>query len=40
MNTHNQHRYFIYVRKSTGGEERQVRSIKDQLAEIRRLVTD
>ena len=31
-------RYFIYVRKSTGGEERQARSIDDQLAEIRELV--
>ncbi len=30
--------YFIYVRKSTGGEERQARSIDDQLAEIRELV--
>jgi site-specific DNA recombinase len=34
----NNHRYFIYVRKSTGGEERQARSIKDQLAEIRELI--
>src|SRR5277367_3975878 len=32
------HKYFIYVRKSTGTEERQVRSIGDQLAEIRELV--
>ena len=31
-------RYIIYVRKSTGSEDRQVRSIKDQLAEIRELV--
>ena len=34
-----QHRYFIYVRKSTGSEERQVRSIRDQFAEIRDLVS-
>src|ERR1700690_3372202 len=32
------HRFFIYVRKSTGTEERQARSIGDQLAEIRDLV--
>jgi site-specific DNA recombinase len=31
-------RYFIYVRKSTTGEETQARSIGDQLAEIRELV--
>jgi site-specific DNA recombinase len=31
-------KYFIYVRKSTKGEERQARSIEDQLAEIRELV--
>ena len=31
-------RYFIYVRKSTGGEERQARSIADQLAEISQLI--
>jgi len=31
-------KYFIYVRKSTGTEERQVRSIGDQLAEIRELI--
>jgi hypothetical protein len=30
--------YIIYVRKSTGGEDRQVRSIGDRLAEIRELV--
>jgi site-specific DNA recombinase len=30
--------YFIYVRKSTSGEESQARSIGDQLAEIRTLV--
>ncbi len=32
------HKYFIYVRKSTDTEERQARSIGDQLAEIRELV--
>ena len=32
------HQYFIYLRKSTGGEERQVRSIPDQLAEVRELI--
>ena len=32
------HQYFIYVRKSTEGEERQARSIGDQLAEVRELV--
>jgi site-specific DNA recombinase len=32
------HHYFIYVRKSTEGEERQARSIGDQLAEVRELV--
>jgi DNA invertase Pin-like site-specific DNA recombinase len=32
------HRYIIYVRKSTGSEDRQARSIGDQLAEIRELV--
>jgi site-specific DNA recombinase len=32
------HKYFIYVRKSTGTEDRQVRSIGDQLAEIREIV--
>ena len=32
------HKYFIYVRKSTTGEESQARSIGDQLAEIRTLV--
>jgi site-specific DNA recombinase len=31
-------RYFVYLRKSTSGEERQTRSIPDQLAEIRELV--
>jgi site-specific DNA recombinase len=31
-------KYFIYVRKSTEGEERQARSIGDQLAEVRALV--
>ena len=31
-------RYFIYVRKSSEGEERQARSIGDQLAEIREVV--
>jgi len=31
-------KYFIYVRKSTEGEERQARSIADQLAEVRDLV--
>src|ERR1700683_679392 len=31
-------RYFIYVRKSTEGEDRQARSIGDQLAEIREAV--
>src|ERR1700733_13347455 len=31
-------KFFIYVRKSTGSEERQARSIGDQLAEIRELV--
>jgi site-specific DNA recombinase len=31
-------KYFIYVRKSTTGEETQARSIGDQLAEIRELV--
>jgi site-specific DNA recombinase len=34
----NTYRYFIYVRKSTESEERQVRSIGDQLAELRDLV--
>jgi site-specific DNA recombinase len=34
------HRYFIYVRKSTDREERQARSIGDQLAEIRQLVKE
>ncbi len=38
MNNNESHKYFIYVRKSTGTEERQVRSIGDQLAEIRELV--
>ncbi len=40
METNNNRKYFIYVRKSTGGEEQQARSIKDQLAEIRRLVQE
>jgi site-specific DNA recombinase len=31
-------KFFIYVRKSTGTEERQARSIGDQLAEIRELI--
>jgi DNA invertase Pin-like site-specific DNA recombinase len=31
-------KYFIYVRKSTEGEERQARSIGDQLAEVREIV--
>jgi site-specific DNA recombinase len=31
------HRYFIYARKSTESEDRQVRSIGDQLAELREL---
>ncbi|HYE20557.1 MAG TPA: recombinase family protein [Tepidisphaeraceae bacterium] len=39
MTIQRQHRFFIYVRKSTGGEEQQARSIGDQLAEIRRIVT-
>ena len=30
-------RFFIYARKSTEGEDRQVRSINDQLAELREL---
>jgi DNA invertase Pin-like site-specific DNA recombinase len=34
----NAKRYFIYARKSTGSEDRQVRSIKDQLAEINVLL--
>ncbi len=39
MNTiHAKLRYFIYLRKSTMGDERQQRSIPDQLAEIRELV--
>ncbi len=36
MNTTN-HKYFIYARKSTDTEDKQVRSIGDQLAEIREL---
>ena len=32
------HRYFVYVRKSTGDEDKQQRSIQDQLAEVRELV--
>jgi site-specific DNA recombinase len=31
-------KYFIYVRKSSEGEERQARSIGDQLAEVREIV--
>jgi site-specific DNA recombinase len=34
----NKRKYFIYVRKSTGSDERQVRSIGDQLAELRELI--
>ena len=38
MNTLNQiRRFFIYTRKSTDTEDRQVRSIADQLAELREL---
>jgi site-specific DNA recombinase len=33
-----EHKYFMYVRKSSGTEERQARSIKDQVAEIRELI--
>jgi site-specific DNA recombinase len=32
-------RYFIYARKSTEGDDRQARSIPDQLAELRELAT-
>ena len=31
------HKYFIYARKSTESEDRQARSIGDQLAELREL---
>ena len=34
-----EHRFFIYARKSTKSEDRQVRSIGDQLAELRDLAT-
>ena len=37
MNTNTHLRYYIYARKSTESEDRQVRSIGDQLAEIRDL---
>src|SRR5438552_1732839 len=33
----NEERFFIYARKSTDNEDRQVRSIPDQLAELREL---
>ena len=38
MNKENQtKKFFIYARKSTDSEDRQVRSIADQLAELREL---
>ena len=38
MTTNNQtKKFFIYARKSTDSEDRQVRSIADQLAELREL---
>ena len=37
-NTKNQNRkFFIYARKSTDSEDRQVRSINDQIAELKEL---
>lgn len=33
----NAHRYFLYARKSTDDKARQIRSIKDQIAELREL---
>ena len=37
MSSTTNHKYFVYARKSTDTEDRQVRSIGDQLAEIREL---
>src|SRR5882724_6616136 len=37
MNTQSPYRYFLYARKSTDDLSRQVRSIDDQLAELREL---
>ena len=34
MNTE-QHKFFLYARKSTDVEDKQVRSIEDQIAELR-----
>ncbi|KKQ77926.1 MAG: Recombinase, partial [Parcubacteria group bacterium GW2011_GWA1_38_7] len=36
MNNHTR-KFFIYTRKSTDTEDRQVRSISDQLAELKEL---
>ena len=37
MNNHTK-KFFIYTRKSTDTEDRQVRSISDQLAELKELI--